>query len=522
VRLRKIGFFISIMLVIALVLAALLLPACAVTRSFPAAPLTPTPTPTPKEPTRIQEEANETEAQVIEAYEFTENLVRGARGKEVEELQYLLSLFPDVYPEGLVTGYFDSLTEEAVKKFQEKHAEEILGPQGLSEGTGFVGPATRAKLNELARESIPEDLPYLLSLFPSPAAIEEKIEEIKKSPVFLRLAEKIGEDDAECLFECMHDFDSIMTEEFIDEFIIDHSPGYDADNDVTIIGDPEAPYFLEIAENSFDRLYGYSPELYQYAIEELRYIRGINFGTRCGSARTGGPWMEVNTYKWIYDYEDVPLDEQPPIYGLLFIHEATHVKNHELERSGQIRKLTSYENEAIAYLAHAYYAKEYDPVGHPVLKPSFGMTLKEFVMIWVFRCIEEPEDYVWDWDFYVTVLEKPGFPPKELEKLTAYLGITSTAPVISNIQISNITPDSVTISWDTDKLATSKLEYSLNSDLSSAPIVLLEYVMGRQPFSITHDYNLVNLSQGETYYYKITVTDVSHNSSVSSIRQFIK
>jgi len=193
-----------------------------------------------------------------------------------------------------------------------------------------------------------------------------------------------------------------------------------------------------------------------------------------------------------------------------------------LEQSGQQTKLTGYENEAIAYLSHAYYAKEYDPVGQTILKPSFGMTLKEFVMRWVFRCIEEPEDYVWDWDFYVTVLEKAGFPPEELEKLRAYLGITSTAPVISNIQISNITPDSVTISWDTDKTAQSKLEYSLNSDLSSPTIVLIEYIIGKQPFSITHDYNLVNLSQGETYYYKITMTDVSHNSSVSSIRQFIK
>jgi hypothetical protein len=514
VRLRKIGFFISIRLVIALVLAALLLPACAETRSIPAAPLTPTPT--PKEPIRIQEEANETEAQVIEAYEFAENLARGAGGKEVVELQYLLSLFPDVYPEGLVTGYFDSLTEEAVKKFQEKHAEEILAPQGLSEGTGFVGPATRAKLNELARESIP-----VVSDAQLPLSRSAAIEEIKKSPIFLRLAAKIGEDDAECLLECMHDFVSIMTEEFIDEFIIDHSPGYDADNDVTIIGDPEAPYFLEIAQNSLDRLYGYSPELYQYAIEELRYIRGINFGTRCGGARTGGPWMEKNTYNYIYDYKDAPLDEQPPICGFLFIHEAAHIKNRELERSGQIRKLTSYENEAIAYLAHAYYVKEYDPVSQGILAPRWGMTLKEFVMRWVFRCIEEPEGYVWDWDFYVTVLEKPGFPPEELEKLTAYLGITSTAPVISNIQISNITPDSVTISWDTDKTAQSKLEYSLNSDLSSSTIVL-EDVMGRQPFSMIHDYNLVNLSQGKTYYYKITLTDVSHNSSVSSIRQFIK
>jgi len=51
VRLRKIGFFISIMLVIALVLAALLLPACAETGSIPAAPLTPATTQPPETPT---------------------------------------------------------------------------------------------------------------------------------------------------------------------------------------------------------------------------------------------------------------------------------------------------------------------------------------------------------------------------------------------------------------------------------------------------------------------------------------
>ncbi|GAH63422.1 unnamed protein product, partial [marine sediment metagenome] len=56
----------------------------------------------------------------------------------------------------------------------------------------------------------------------------------------------------------------------------------------------------------------------------------------------------------------------------------------------------------------------------------------------------------------------------------------------------------------------------------SSSTIVLDYVMGRQPFSITHDYQLANLSQGKTYYYKITVTDVSHNSSVSSIRQFVK
>lgn len=54
-----------------------------------------------------------------------------------------------VYPEGLITGFFGNLTRQAVVRFQEKYASEILVPSGLSGGTGFVGPATRKKMNEL-------------------------------------------------------------------------------------------------------------------------------------------------------------------------------------------------------------------------------------------------------------------------------------------------------------------------------------------------------------------------------------
>ncbi len=55
----------------------------------------------------------------------------------------------DIYPEALVTGYFGPLTRAAVIRFQERYSAEILEPLGLKKPTGYVGPSTRAKLNQL-------------------------------------------------------------------------------------------------------------------------------------------------------------------------------------------------------------------------------------------------------------------------------------------------------------------------------------------------------------------------------------
>ncbi len=52
----------------------------------------------------------------------------------------------DIYPEGFLTGNFGPLTQQAVIRFQEKYANEILVPVGLEKGSGFVGAKTRAKL----------------------------------------------------------------------------------------------------------------------------------------------------------------------------------------------------------------------------------------------------------------------------------------------------------------------------------------------------------------------------------------
>ena len=91
----------------------------------------------------IGEEAKETKKEIKEELKLTKRLWRGMRGKDVSLLQEFLATDLDVYPEGLVTGYFGPLTQRAVKRFQKKMGVEEVG---------LVGPKTLSKINELLTE----------------------------------------------------------------------------------------------------------------------------------------------------------------------------------------------------------------------------------------------------------------------------------------------------------------------------------------------------------------------------------
>ncbi|MCD6550247.1 peptidoglycan-binding protein [bacterium] len=98
------------------------------------------------------------------AFQFKSTLKVGSEGTEVQELQKCLAKDPEVYPEGKVTGYFGQKTKQAVIKFQEKYASDILEPLGLSSGTGRVGKSTRKKLNEICFPPPEETIPLTFSL----------------------------------------------------------------------------------------------------------------------------------------------------------------------------------------------------------------------------------------------------------------------------------------------------------------------------------------------------------------------
>jgi peptidoglycan hydrolase-like protein with peptidoglycan-binding domain len=54
---------------------------------------------------------------------------------------------------GSETRYFGPKTQQAVKAFQERHAQEVLAPAGLSHATGYVGPRTRDVINSRIQQA---------------------------------------------------------------------------------------------------------------------------------------------------------------------------------------------------------------------------------------------------------------------------------------------------------------------------------------------------------------------------------
>lgn len=92
------------------------------------------------------------------AYTFTQDLSMGADSAEVMQVQKFLNAKGFMVAStgagspGMESTYFGGLTKAAVAAFQNAYASEILAPVGLTSGTGYWGPSTRAKANMLCAD----------------------------------------------------------------------------------------------------------------------------------------------------------------------------------------------------------------------------------------------------------------------------------------------------------------------------------------------------------------------------------
>lgn len=80
---------------------------------------------------------------------FSETLRLGSRGRAVRDLQSALMSYVGNYPPNFVSGYFDRMTETAVKRFQSKYNIVKSGSPSTT-GYGMVGLRTNALLRALS------------------------------------------------------------------------------------------------------------------------------------------------------------------------------------------------------------------------------------------------------------------------------------------------------------------------------------------------------------------------------------
>lgn len=90
------------------------------------------------------------------ALHFVRTWKYGDKDIEIEHLQEILVADKDSYPEKYVTGYFGSLTQAALTRFQKKH--------GLPQ-TGIVDTATQKKLNTVSHSETKLNIPMDVVIF---------------------------------------------------------------------------------------------------------------------------------------------------------------------------------------------------------------------------------------------------------------------------------------------------------------------------------------------------------------------
>ncbi|MBI3618734.1 fibronectin type III domain-containing protein [Candidatus Peregrinibacteria bacterium] len=90
----------------------------------------------------------------------------------------------------------------------------------------------------------------------------------------------------------------------------------------------------------------------------------------------------------------------------------------------------------------------------------------------------------------------------------------TTAPVVSNITVSSITPVGAVIAWTTNEIADSQVEYGLTTGYGSS--TTLNVSLGT-----AHLQTLTDLQSGTVYHYRVKSKDAAGNTTVSADQTFI-
>src|SRR5262249_13290360 len=101
--------------------------------------------------------------------------------------------------------------------------------------------------------------------------------------------------------------------------------------------------------------------------------------------------------------------------------------------------------------------------------------------------------------------------------------VDTTPPQISGIKSTIIDSSRVTITWNTDELATTRIDYGTDPSLLTASLLTLPpntTTISSASFSTAHSTPLVGLRPNTAYYYLVTATDHSGNTTTVAAPTF--
>ena len=90
----------------------------------------------------------------------------------------------------------------------------------------------------------------------------------------------------------------------------------------------------------------------------------------------------------------------------------------------------------------------------------------------------------------------------------AFVGADTEAPVITNVQVVDVTDTGLTITWETDEEADSLVNYGLKEDYGIIRIP--------EPDKITHSITLDELEPGRVYHFRVVSADEEGNQGISA------
>lgn len=92
-----------------------------------------------------------------------------------------------------------------------------------------------------------------------------------------------------------------------------------------------------------------------------------------------------------------------------------------------------------------------------------------------------------------------------------------TAPVISLLSVSSLTPTSATVSWTTNEIADGEVYFGTNNPVKSGIFRKVE----NKSLSTTHSFTLTGLTASTTYFYKVESRDGARNKVESNQQSFV-